>query len=526
MQGLLRAASVLGQQRTASMQAPHSVAQQNSTTTTTPSTYSASTTTPSPYGNAWRNYWAQLHAMHQGFQWGPPAQSPTTQGSRPVQNSTPQSGNSAQQYGGSQAVSAEEATPAKKRRVSFAQAEHESEEEVSDFEKQEEISYRRKVQFGYEVLGLEQPTESAVYDDKLEFDSKAQRGLVAFPIADNVNKGFQEAWNAACGEQDYAWGASLNPPQRGSKIKDSTRTAPPKMPKLAYYKMVTDIKDNTDAMWPTGALGVDANFVSSIGSRFGKPRKTPTDDWMDFMGRIIRIQNQALFFTEVQQKVMNKHVEPAISALEETMSQLSASDDGAVTPGSILPTIESAIQELSEGWESLKEVVSTRNRALQDMTKTATNAMINMLVVRRGETLSNSGLSEEEREVLKHAPPKDNQKRLFSGKLVEFGDLRTAASHNKVLVELARRPQQRPLIHKPTFSQRSFPSLKRRPSHHSEKSTSQQRLDGRQGPKWPRLQQDPQRRDETTANAFPGKRDFQGKRKGPSSRGRRGHQRF
>ena len=98
---------------------------------------------------------------------------------------------------------------------------------------------------------------------------------------------------------------------------------------------------------------------------------------------------------------------------------------------------------------------------LQDMMKTATNTMINIMVVRRGETLSNSSISEEEREVLQHAPPKDNQKQLFNGKLVEFGELRTSAGHNKVLVDLAQRPQQRPLLPKSSFTQHTFLSLKK-----------------------------------------------------------------
>ena len=384
--------------------------------------------------------------MHPGFMWGPGAQqnastpvTVSTAASTPVAPpvtvsaaaSTPVVPTSTQSTRGPSPVStplrahiydsgrerardgSEDGMPRKRRRiVTFDTDDMDQGSDMGEMdfeEKAEEISYRKKIEFGYEVLGKQQPKEQALYDEALDFEKKEHKGLMIFPIAKAVDQSFREAWNAACGEKDYKWGANLNPPQKATKSKDSVRSAPAKAPKLKFYKIENERDGSTEPKWPTSSLKVDANFQSNVTNRqMNKPKKSATDDWMDATGKIILMQNQALFFTEVQQKIMADQIDPALNALEETVPMLIPDDDdaGETDRREVVESMFNAVQDLKEGWRNLKDIVSTRNKTLQDMTKTATNTMVNLVVVKRGEVLADAGLTHDEAEVLKHAESK------------------------------------------------------------------------------------------------------------------------
>ena len=99
--------------------------------------------------------------------------------------------------------------------------------------------------------------------------------------------------------------------------------------------------------------------------------------------------------------------------------------------------IGQALQDLNDAWDASKDFVSSRNKTLQDSVKSSTNLMVNMLVARREEILSQISpkLEKGEMEALKHAEPKDTDKRLFSGKLGEYNTIKSAKNLNSAVTK-------------------------------------------------------------------------------------------
>ncbi len=100
-------------------------------------------------------------------------------------------------------------------------------------------------------------------------------------------------------------------------------------------------------------------------------------------------------------------------------------------------------EEAKGSMEVLKGFLEIREKTIDQMINVTTNMQLNNLVRRREEVLKqNKGankLTIHEKNVLRFAPPKDNNNRLFAGKLQEFKDWKAQTDQvtviNQVLQE-------------------------------------------------------------------------------------------
>jgi hypothetical protein len=247
----------------------------------------------------------------------------------------------------------------------------------------EYVDYRSKIELASDLLYYK-PVED---DDERGLEtgkSKDDKVPMEFPFTEVLQKHFERAWLGATGEEDLdAEGDRdmLTPPIMG--VKDGKRSWPKKAPKMKFYR----VRSKSNPGWPLDKVQVDPNLKDAVQGSSSGPK--PVDDWMDMVGRSLKVLNQMVFFNEATAKMMKKL-------------------------GQVLPP------ELLEKWKSFKEFVHIQNQSLEDLMSINTNLMINLLLDKRAACVQNAKVSKDIKSALKFISPIDTKSRLFSGKLNDF----------------------------------------------------------------------------------------------------------
>ena len=192
-------------------------------------------------------------------------------------------------------------TPATSGPPSEGVADDESEDDSSGDEAEENRRYKSKIEAAYHTLALPMPErkETEGEGDLMIKPPKPRAPPLVIPVSKVLDRYFSRAWEGATGEPDYSWTNRLAPPQEHTKV--GRRAGPAKPPRMRFYN-TTHASLPKAASWPMGKLEVDSDAGPILGNV--KLQSRDTDDWMDAVGKMLRILNQTLFVQEACTKLI------------------------------------------------------------------------------------------------------------------------------------------------------------------------------------------------------------------------------
>lgn len=371
----------------------------------------------------WQQYWQQQQAWQQAWQpppwgsqnfwpWYQPPRAPWAGMQADIGNQPGgiRSGRNKSNFGEGSKGSGE--FPDRRSSVS-GDEDQESEEEDRDVD----LNFKEKVELAFKILDIVPETDPREDRHLYLRKQKPRAPLLKFPFARLIDEIFQETWDGATRSKNYDWDEEMVAPV--GALGEGKRCTAKFQPRYKYYAVQHERSEDKTALWPTKQREVDGNF-RSVFNLSQKPKKSNLDDYSDLTGKAVCILNQLVFFGDAIKVVV-----------------------GSLGEGRELEANSTAV--------TLQELVDVQTRSFRDLAYTLASLDLSLLLAKREEVLKPCKISEEDKCLLRFAPPKDAEHRLFSGKLNAFESMRAKRDNNKMIAQMGQKGNNMGMNKEPSY---------------------------------------------------------------------------